>query len=120
MKAETKYYRAVPQLEWPYDVREKAFEDNTKVTWVSPLKKVESNLHPDFPTDGNGLSELWMYMLRNANKEALMGRMEAHNEPVLAHLRELSIVLYPGNASSTLNFIFYGDPYFTNQASTKE
>jgi len=103
------------ELEWPSDAEE---EEDPEVVLT---KKVEElALHPDFPADAKGLPKFWLHTLKNANEEALMGLIEPHDEPVLEHLTDITVVLHPDNTGFTLSFHFKENPFFTNQVLTKE
>jgi len=77
-------------------------------------------MHPDYRADVKGLPKFWLHVLKNANEEALINMIERHDEPVLAHLTDLTVSLHPDNASFTLKFSFQENPYFTNEVLTKE
>jgi nucleosome assembly protein 1-like 1 len=106
------------ELEWPSDTEDEEDDDPEVVL----SKKVETlTLHPDFPADGHGLPKFWLHTLKNANEESLMGLVEPHDEPVLAHLTDITVVLNPEDtAGFTLKFHFEENPFFTNQVLTKE
>ncbi len=49
--------------------------------------------------------QFWLYTLKNANEEALMGLIEPHDEPVLEFLTDITVVLsQPDNSSFTLKY----------------
>jgi hypothetical protein len=49
--------------------------------------------------------QFWLYTLKNANEEALMGLIEPHDEPVLEFLTDITVALsQPDNSSFTLKY----------------
>ncbi len=58
--------------------------------------------------------QFWLYTLKNANEEALMGLVEPHDEPVLEFLTDITVALsQPDNSSFTLKyggFLYFSNP----------
>ena len=117
-------------IELVYDSEEYDTEDDTDE------EDAHDTMHPDYRADVKGLPKFWLHVLKNTNEEALINMigehslsmeylvwpvltLEHHDEPVLAHLTDLSVSLHPDNASFTLMFSFEENPYFTNEVCYK-
>jgi len=144
VKAECGYYKEVHQLDVKYQKmydeinakrtqilagqyepsgeeivwKEKAKEDGDGTeTLTNGVKRLEL----DMDEDAKGIPKFWMYALKNANEDCLMGMLEAHDEPVLEYLNDITVDLkQPNNTGFTLNFLFAENPFFSNSVLTKE
>eukprot|EP00088_Acartia_fossae_P064856 TRINITY_DN798_c0_g1_i2.p1 TRINITY_DN798_c0_g1~~TRINITY_DN798_c0_g1_i2.p1 ORF type:complete len:328 (-),score=122.75 TRINITY_DN798_c0_g1_i2:28-1011(-) len=75
----------------------------------------------DMDENTKGIPKFWMYALKNANDECLMGMVEVHDEPVLEHLTDITVHLNEQqNNGFTLKFHFTENPYMSNTVLTKE
>jgi nucleosome assembly protein 1-like 1 len=101
-----------PEIEWP---------DRAKVEGEKDLNgAVEKIKITDLDEKTRGIPKFWLYVLKNANAEALMGLIEPHDEPVLEFLTDVTVALsQPDNSSFTLNFEFGPNPFFSNTTLTK-
>lgn len=143
VKAECEYYKEVHELDLKY---QKIYDEINKkracvlsgdhepsgaeIEWKEPSKDEDSDV--DVVTNGvdkidlgmdentKGIPKFWMYTLKNANDEALLGMVEPHDEPVLEYLTDITVTLnQPKNNGFTLHFLFSENPYFTNTALDK-
>jgi nucleosome assembly protein 1-like 1 len=101
-----------PEIEWP---------DRAKVEGEKDLNgAVEKIKITDLDEKTRGIPKFWLYVLKNANAEALMGLIEPHDEPVLEFLTDITVALsQPDNSSFTLHFEFGPNPFFSNTTLTK-
>lgn len=145
IKAETEYYNEVHRLDVKYqakydEVNQKRAKvvsgvhepSGVEVEWPSededeeeeedhcPIREANKGPHPDFPADSKGIPKFWLHTLKSANEEALLGVIEPHDEPLIAHLTDLTVSLHADNTGFTLNFCFEENPFFANQVLTKE
>lgn len=142
VKAESEYYKEVHQLDLKYqqqydiinkkrtDVLSGAYEPSgAEIEWKDPETEesdseavVNGVEHLNLGMDENtkGIPKFWMYTLKNANDESLLGMVEPHDEPVLEYLTDITVNLQPVNNGFTLNFHFGENPYFTNSVLTKQ
>jgi len=143
VKAECEYYKEVHELDLKY---QKIYDEINKkracvlsgdhepsgaeIEWKEPSKDEDSDV--DVVTNGvdkidlgmdentKGIPKFWMYTLKNANDEALLGMVEPHDEPVLEYLTDITVTLnQPKNNGFTLHFLFSENPYFTNTVLDK-
>jgi len=102
------------EVEWPSSEEE---EDEEEEVDVVAAKVQELSL--EFPATAPGVPKFWLHVLKNANEEALLGSIEAHDEPVLEHLADITVTLAADNTGFALVFHFNTNPFFTNQVLTK-
>lgn len=141
VQAECEYYKEVHQLDLKYQKqydeinaqRNKIIEGNyepsgAEIEWKEKEKDAEEELSngvAKITIDGmdentKGIPKFWMYALKNANEDSLMGLLEDEDEPVLEHLTNITVNLNePVNNGFTLNFHFSENPFFTNSVLTK-
>ncbi|XP_023348414.1 nucleosome assembly protein 1-like 1 [Eurytemora carolleeae] len=106
------YEPSGPEIEW----EDEEEDDEEKLT--NGVKQISIN---GMDENTKGIPKFWMYAMKNANEDALMGMVEPHDEPVLEYLKDLTVTLKePGNSGFTLNFVFSENPYFSNSVLTKE
>jgi len=106
------------EVEWPSSDEEEEEEDKEEKD-VKALAARVQELGLEFPATAPGIPKFWLHVLRNANEEALMGLVEAHDEPVLEHLTDITVTLAADNTGFALHFHFNTNPFFTNQVLTK-
>jgi len=142
VKAEAEYYMEVHRLDLKFQARYDAIQarraqvvsgahepSGAEVEWPSSEEEEEEEaeavaakveeLALEFPPTAPGLPKFWLHVLKNANHEALLGSIEAHDEPVLEHLADITVALAADNTGFSLAFHFNTNPYFTNQVLTK-
>jgi len=142
VKAESDYYKEVHALDVKYQaLYDKINEKRTNVIsgtyepsgaeieWKDPSAEDSDaeavtngveNLDIGMDENSKGIPKFWMYTLKNANEESMMGLIEPHDEPVLEYLSDITVKLnQPVNNGFTLNFHFIENPYFTNNVLTK-
>ena len=66
-----------------------------------------------------GIPSFWLTVLQNANSSLLSGSLQAIDEPVMKHLKDITCTLAEDNSSFTLNFCFDTNEFFTNSVLTK-
>jgi len=141
VKAECEYYKEVHQLDLKYQkmydkINEKRAnvisgtyepsgdeviwketkEDSDTETVTNGVDKIKI----DMDEDTKGIPKFWMYTLKTANEEALLGLIEPHDEPVLEYLTDIKVTLNePNNSGFALHFVFSENPYFTNSVLDK-
>jgi len=146
VNAEHDYYKEVHQLDVKYqkmydEINAKRTQiltgqyepSGTEIVWEEKAEESEDGeealtngvdklkLKIDMDEDAKGIPKFWMYALKNANEDCLMGMLEPHDEPVLEHLNDITVTLkHPNNTGFTLNFLFSENPFFSNTVLTKE
>jgi len=144
IRAESDYYKEVHQLDLKYQkaydkINEKRADvlsgvhepSGDEIEWKETPKESESDTEAvtngvdkislDMDENTKGIPKFWMYTLKNANEEALLGMVEPHDEPVLEYLTDIKVSLkQPDNSGFTLHFMFSENPYFTNNVLDKE
>jgi len=143
VQAECEYYKEVHQLDLKYqkkydeinESRNKIIEGNyepsgAEIEWKEKDKEedaeealsngVEKITLEGMDENTKGIPKFWMYALKNANEDSLMGLVEDEDEAVLEHLTNITVNLNePVNNGFTLNFHFSENQYFTNSVLTK-
>jgi len=100
------------ELEW----KDKEEEKDEEVD----LEKKVAAIKLDMDENTKGIPKFWMYVMKNANDESLMGLLEDHDEAVLEYLNNITVALnQPKNTGFTLSFHFAENPFFTNSVLTK-
>jgi len=75
----------------------------------------------DMDENTKGIPKFWLYAMKNANDECLMGMVETHDEPVLEHLTDITVQLNePSNNGFTLRFHFSENEFMSNSVLSKE
>jgi len=143
VKAEAAYYKEVHQLDVKYQqqydsINKKRTEilsgehepTGSEIEWKEKatekgddVEVVTNGVHKldiGMDEDTKGIPRFWLYTMKNANEDTLMGMLEPHDEPVLEYLTDITVTLnQPANTGFTLNFVFAENPYFTNSVLTK-
>jgi len=102
------------ELEW------KDAKDDDEKDEEEELENKIAGIKLDMDENTKGIPKFWMYALKSANDEALLGLIEDHDEPVLEYLNDITVVLnQPNNSGFTLSFHFDENPYFSNSVLTK-
>merc|ERR1711915_797900 len=103
-------------IDWPSDEEE---DDDKKEEEVT--NGVANLALKDYDEYTKGIPKFWLHALKNANEEALLGLIEPHDEPILAHLTNITVAVNePQNTGFTLSFHFSENPFFSNNILTKE
>jgi len=106
------------EIDWPSDDEEEEDDEKKEENLSNGVEKLTLK---DYDENTKGIPKFWMYALKNANEEALMGLVEPHDEPVLEHLADITVSLNePKNTGFTLSFHFTENPFFSNPILTKE
>jgi len=106
------------EIEWTEKPKEEEEEEKDEKELNGALAKLKIT---DMDENTKGIPKFWLYSLRNANEEALMGLIEPHDEPVLEYLTDITVALsQPNNSSFVLSFHFSPNPFFSNTVLTKE
>jgi nucleosome assembly protein 1-like 1 len=141
VKTEADYHREVHVLDLKYQARYDEINrkrtavisgqhepTGAEIEWPDKAKPKEEDLSgavekikiTDLDENTKGIPKFWLYVLKNANAEALMGLIEPHDEPVLEFLTDITVALsQPDNSSFTLHFEFGPNPFFSNTTLTK-
>jgi len=103
------------EIDWPSDAEE---EEKSEEDIANGVENMKLN---DYNEDTKGIPKFWLHALKNANEEALLGLIEPHDEPILAHLTNITVAVNePQNTGFTLSFHFSENPFFSNNILTKE
>jgi nucleosome assembly protein 1-like 1 len=102
------------EIEWP-DKPKPEDEEEKELNGAVEKFKIA-----DLDENTKGIPKFWLYTLKNANEEALMGLIEDHDEQVLEYLTDITVALsHPDISSFTLSFEFAPNPFFSNTTLTK-
>ncbi|RWS08222.1 nucleosome assembly protein 1-like 1-B [Dinothrombium tinctorium] len=106
------------ECDFPSDDEHNESKDSRpKIDYPIAQNKETSKEEHGMTEDTKGIPEFWLTIFKNV--EIIADNIQEHDEPILAHLTDVKVILHDKPMGFTLEFHFSPNDFFTNTVLTK-